>query len=134
MPKSSPKVKKDNCQKVLIVEDDAFLAEIYRTKLSHEGFEVTVAKDGEAGLVQARKVMPHIILLDILMPKKDGFEVLKELKADASTKRIPVIMLTNLGQKEDVDRGLELGADDYLIKAHFLPSETVSKVRQVLAR
>ena len=66
------------------------------------------------------------------MPKKDGFEVLKELKADAKTRRIRVILLTNLGQKEDVDRGLELGADDYLIKAHFLPSETVRKIRHVL--
>lgn len=117
---------------VLIAEDDGFLADIYKTKLAQEGFTVFLARDGAASLVLARKELPDVILLDILMPKKDGFEVLRELKSDPKTKKIRVIMLTNLGQKEDVDRGLELGADDYLIKAHFLPSETVQKILRVL--
>lgn len=72
------------------------------------------------------------MLLDILLPKMDGFAVLKKLKADESTKNLPVILLTNLGQKDDVQKGLELGASDYLIKAHFKPSETVDKVKKVL--
>lgn len=119
--------------RVLIVEDDAFLAGIYTTKFSLEGFDVLSAGDGLAGLKVARKDLPDIILLDVLMPKMDGFEVLDELKKDAKTKGIPVVILTNLGQKEDVQRGLKAGAVDYLIKAHFVPSDTVAKVRKILA-
>ena len=118
--------------RILIMEDDAFLAGIYETKLDHEGFTVLHAPDGAAGLKMAREEKPDLILLDILMPKLDGFEVLGELKKDASTRGIPVIMLTNLGQKEDVDRGIKLGAVDYLIKAHFIPSETVARIKKVL--
>lgn len=117
---------------VLIVEDDEFLANIYKTKFEMEGFRVTHADNGEMGLDEAKKKKPNIILLDILMPKMDGFAVLEKLKADKTTKDIPVILLTNLGQKDDVERGLEMGAVDYLIKAHFKPSETVAKVRDIL--
>ncbi len=117
---------------VLIVEDDEFLANIYKTKFEMEGFRVTHADNGEMGLDEAKKKRPQIILLDILMPKMDGFAVLEKLKADKNTKDIPVILLTNLGQKDDVERGLEMGAVDYLIKAHFKPSETVAKVRAIL--
>lgn len=119
---------------ILVVEDDAFLANIYKTKFELEGYKVTTASNGEDGLEEARKKGPDIILLDILMPKMDGFSTLEQLKAGADTKDIPVIMLTNLGQKEDVDRAFELGAADYLIKAHFKPSETVEKVKRVLSR
>ncbi len=120
--------------KILIVEDDEFLANIYQTKFEKEGFKVTVAGDGEQGLKTAVSKKPEIILLDILLPKMDGFAVLENLKKDAATKDIPVILLTNLGQKEDVQKGLNMGAVDYLIKAHFKPSETVDKVRAVLAK
>lgn len=119
--------------KILIVEDDTFLAGIYASKFEKEGFDVLLGIDGEAGLKLARKELPTIILLDILLPKLDGFEVLEKLKADEATKKIPVVLLTNLGQKEDVDKGLKLGAVDYLIKAHFMPAETVEKVKKVLA-
>lgn len=118
--------------RVLLVEDDAFLANIYKTKFEMEGFHVTVAGDGEAGVAEAKKKAPQIILLDILLPKMDGFVALQKLKEDPGTKKIPVILLTNLGQKDDVEKGIELGAADYLIKAHFKPSETVEKVRAVL--
>ncbi len=118
--------------KVLIVDDDAFLSGIYATKLELEGFEVASARDGEEGLKAAMKEKPALILLDVLMPKLDGFEVLKRLKADAETKDIPVIMLTNLGQKEDIEKGLADGAVDYLIKAHFVPAEAVEKIKKVL--
>lgn len=120
--------------KVLVVEDDSFLAGIYTTKLGLEGFDVLSASDGEAGLKVAKKDLPDIILLDILMPKMDGFEVLDALKKDPTTEKIPVIILTNLGQKEDVERGLKGGAIDYLIKAHFVPADTVAKIRKVLAK
>jgi len=121
-------------QKVLLVEDDTFLSNIYKTKFVMEGFDVIVAEDGEVGLSLAKTKRPDIILLDILLPKKDGFTVLKELKEDKALKDIPVILLTNLGQKDDVNKGLELGAVDYLIKAHFKPSETVDKVRKVIGQ
>ena len=117
---------------VLIVEDDVFLSQIYQKKFEMEGYKVSMADNGEKGLADAKKKKPAIVLLDILLPKMDGFMVLKQLKSDSDTKDIPVILLTNLGQKEDVDKGLEQGAVDYLIKAHFKPSEVVDKVRKVL--
>lgn len=117
---------------VLLVEDDVFLAGIYQKKFEMEGYKISTSDNGEKGLADAKKKKPSIILLDILLPKMDGFAVLKNLKADATTKDIPVILLTNLGQKDDVEKGLEAGAVDYLIKAHFKPSEIVDKVKKVL--
>ncbi len=117
---------------ILLVEDDTFLAGMYVTKLELEDFQVTLAADGEAGLEKAREVKPDIILLDIILPKMSGFDVLKDLKDDPATKEIPVIMLTNLGQPEDVQKGLDLGAQDYLVKAHFMPAEVVKKVKELV--
>lgn len=117
---------------VLLVEDDEFLAELYATKLSLEGLEVTLASDGEKGLKMAKDTQPDLILLDIILPKMDGFEVLSVLKADSATKSIPVILLTNLSQKDEVRKGLDLGAEDYLIKAHFMPSEVVGKIKKII--
>lgn len=117
---------------ILLVEDDQFLANIYKTKFELEGFKVTVAENGELGLKEVKKKKPDLVLLDVLLPKMDGFTVLEQIKSDEDTQDIPVILLTNLGQKDDVERGKELGAEDYLIKAHFKPSETVEKVRQIL--
>ena len=117
---------------VLLVEDDTFLANIYKTKFDMEGFKVSVSENGEEGLADAKKKKPDIILLDILLPKMDGFTVLEKLKEASGVKDIPVILLTNLGQKDDVSKGLEMGAVDYLIKAHFKPSEVVEKGNKVL--
>jgi DNA-binding response OmpR family regulator len=118
--------------KVLIVDDDVFLSGIYATKLELEGFGVVTARDGEEGVKAALKEIPDLILLDVLMPKLDGFEALRRLKQEETTKNIPVIMLTNLGQKEDIEKGLQDGAVDYLIKAHFVPAEAVEKIKKVL--
>lgn len=118
---------------VLLVEDDSFLANIYKTKFEMEGFKISVSENGEVALVDVKKKKPAIILLDILLPKLDGFAVLSKLKEDKDTKDIPVILLTNLGQKDDVQKGLDMGAVDYLIKAHFKPSEVVEKVKKVLS-
>lgn len=118
--------------KILIVEDDTFLSNMYSTKFNLEGFNVLTATDGESGLEMAIKEKPEIILLDILLPKMDGFTVLDKLKKDVGTKDIPVIMLTNLGQKDDVKKGFEKKATGYLIKAHFMPSEVVQKVKETL--
>lgn len=118
--------------KVLLVEDDSFLLNMYATKFEVENFDVVTAEDGEKGLAAAKEKLPDIILLDIMMPKMDGFEVIKALKSDHSTQGIPVILLTNLNQKEEVEKGLAMGAIDYLIKAHFMPSEVVEKVKEIL--
>jgi DNA-binding response OmpR family regulator len=118
--------------KILLVEDDPFLLSMYNTKFELENFKVVTADDGEKGLKLALKEAPDIILLDIMLPKMDGFAVLKALKADEKVKQIPVILLTNLSQKEKVQEGLALGADDYLIKAHFMPSEVVEKIKKLI--
>lgn len=120
--------------KVLLVEDDTFLLEMYSTKFNLEGFEVFTAPDGEEGIKLAKKEKPDIILLDVLMPKVDGFTALKKLKKDPQTKNIPVVLLTNLGQKNDIDKGLKEGAEGYLIKAHFIPSEVVVKIKKILEK
>ncbi|HLD60557.1 MAG TPA: response regulator [Patescibacteria group bacterium] len=117
---------------VFLVEDDEFLVGIYQKKFEMEGFKVSVAMNGERALSDIKKKKPDIVLLDVLLPKLDGFAVLEKLKEDATTKDIPVVLLTNLGQKDDVDKGLRAGALDYLIKAHFKPSEIVDKVKKVL--
>lgn len=119
---------------VLLVEDDVFLSNIYKTKLEMEGYKVTTADNGESAWQQAEVKNPDIILLDVLLPKLDGFGVLEKLKSNPKTVNIPVMMLTNLGQKDDVERGLKGGAVDYLIKAHFKPSEVVEKIRKILGK
>lgn len=119
---------------ILLVEDDQMLATMYQTKFSMEGLSIQVANDGQAGLDRARELKPSVILLDIILPKLDGFAVLKELKNDAKTKDIPVIMLTNLGQDEDIRKGKELGADDYFVKSNHTPGEIVEKVRTLMKK
>ncbi len=119
-------------KKVLIVEDEEYLAQMYQTKFENEGYEVLVANDGSEGIEKAKKNKPDIILLDIILPKKDGFMVLKELKADKITANIKIIMLTNLGQDEDVTKGKKLGALDYLVKANLTPAQLVDKVAEYL--
>ncbi len=126
--------KSDEIRKprVLIVEDDTFLSGMYVTKLTMEHLDVSLASDGREGLKAAKTLHPDIILLDLMLPKMSGFEVLSEIRKDPALKMTPVLLLTNLGEKNDVRRGLELGATDYLIKAHFLPSEVVVKMKRYL--
>jgi DNA-binding response OmpR family regulator len=118
--------------KILIVEDDRFLRELITQKLIREGYNAVEAIDGEDGVKKIKEEGPDIILLDLILPGIDGFEVLKKTKEDPVTANIPVIILSNLGQKDDVDRGMKLGATDYMIKAHFTPGEIVSKVKSIL--
>lgn len=119
-------------KKILIVEDDKFLRDLISQKLLKEGYDITEAVDGEKGIEGVKKEKPDLVLLDLILPGVDGFEVLSQIKADPILAQIPVIILSNLGQKEDVERGLKLGAVDYLIKAHFTPEEIVQKVKAVL--
>jgi DNA-binding response OmpR family regulator len=119
-------------KKILIVEDDKFLREIISQKLVKGEYEIVEASDGEEGAKLAKEASPDLVLLDLILPGIDGFEVLARIKSDPQSAAIPVIILSNLGQKEDVERGLKLGAADYMIKAHFTPGEIVDKVRSIL--
>lgn len=118
--------------KILLVEDDEMLHGMYVQKFKNQGFEVVSSYNGADGIKLAETEKPDIILLDIIMPKMDGFVALKKLKSNDVTKDIPVILLTNLGQEEDVKKGQELGAKDYFIKANHTPQEVVDKVKSVL--
>ncbi|MDD3888148.1 MAG: response regulator [Patescibacteria group bacterium] len=120
--------------KILIVEDDQFLVKIYQTKLESEGFDIELALDGEEGIEKAGKFMPELILLDLILPKMNGFEVLKKLKTDEKTKNIPVIVLSNLGQESDVKQGMELGAVNYLIKSDHSINEIIDKIKKELEK
>lgn len=118
--------------KILLVEDDSFLLGMYAAKLELDGFKVIMAEDGEKAIRVALKELPAIILLDIILPKLNGFEVLKQLKQEPTTAKIPVILLTNLSQRNEIEQGIKMGAEEYLIKAHFMPSEVVEKIKKVL--
>lgn len=117
---------------ILIIEDDKFLRELITQKLIKEGYEVSEAVDGEEGIKKVKDEKPTLVLLDLILPGIDGFEVLSKIKEDPGLSSIPVIILSNLGQKEDIERGLKLGAVDYLIKAHFTPGEIIDKIKNIL--
>lgn len=117
---------------VLIIEDDQFLRELISRKLTEEGLNVSVACDGEEGINKVKSEKPGIVLLDLIIPGIDGFEVLSRMKKDPEMSLIPVIILSNLGQKEDVEKGLTLGAVDFLIKAHFTPGKIVEKIKSIM--
>jgi DNA-binding response OmpR family regulator len=124
----------DKPTKILIVDDDPFILDMYILKFKEKGFEVDTARDGKTALEKINSFNPDVLLLDLVLPMLDGFEVLEELKKRGSAPRAKTIILTNLGQKEDVERGMNLGAHDYIIKAHFTPSEVVEKVKSVLGK
>lgn len=118
----------------MIVEDDSFVMDIYQTKLSQEGHSVIEATNGVEAMKKLETEKPELILLDIVMPYMDGIEVLKKIKEKDDLKKIPIILLTNLSQKEEINAGLGLGASDYLIKSHFTPSEVMEKIKVVLGK
>ena len=120
--------------KVLVIEDEPALRDIYSTKLRIDGFEVVEAEDGIDGLDAAIQHVPSIILLDVVLPIKDGFDVLKDLKANPKTAEIPVMILSNLGQEYEVKRGIALGAECFLTKANLTPAHVAEQVRKVLAK
>jgi DNA-binding response OmpR family regulator len=124
---------------ILLVEDDPFLVDIYTTKLKEAGFEVEIANDGEESLrmikqnnLQRTSLWPDLLLLDIVLPRIDGWEILREIKKDDKLKDLKVMILSNLGQKSEVEKGLEMGATKYLIKAHYTPSEVVEEIKRIL--
>jgi len=117
---------------ILIIEDDKFLRELIAKKLIKEGYEISEAVDGEEGMKKVKEEKPDLVLLDLILPGIDGFEVLSRMREESALASIPVIILSNLGQREDVEKGLKMGAVDYLIKAHFTPGEIIEKIKNAL--
>lgn len=120
--------------KVLVVEDETFLVKIYAVKLKKEGYDVSIANDGEEAVKMAAELKPDLILLDLILPKMNGFEALERMRATDGLKATPVIVLSNLGQEEDIKRAEALGADDYLVKANFSIQDIVAKIRATLEK
>ena len=120
--------------KILIIEDDKFLSELLATKLTKEGFNVISAPNGEDGVIKTKSEKPEIILLDLMLPQMDGFEVMTNLKKDPVSSNIPIIILSNFGQEEKIEKGLALGAKDYLVKANFTTAEIVAKIKKTLGQ
>jgi len=118
-------------KKILIVEDDNFVAEVYSTKLAEMGYEVAVAQNGEEGLADLKNDKIDLILLDIIMPVMGGIEMLEVMKKNEQWKEIPVILLTNVGEKESIQKVREMGVKNYLIKSHFTPAEVIEKIEAV---
>lgn len=119
--------------KILLVDDDALLVRMYQKKLENDGYEVVTANDGDVALTKVTEFKPDLILLDIMMPKINGFQVLTKLKENKETNSIPVILLTNVSSsEEDTNRGFELGAVAYLVKASNNPKAVILKVKEIL--
>ena len=122
------KKKKD----ILVIEDDQFLVKVYMSKLKKEGYDVRIAYDGNEGIAEVEKKKPDIILLDLILPGIDGFEVLEKIKADTKLAKVPVIILSNLGQDEDIKRGKKLGVVDYFVKANTSLSAIIQKIEKYI--
>lgn len=120
--------------KILVVEDDEFLRNAYRVKLTKAGFELQLAGDGDQALELLKSFHPDLILLDLVMPKRDGFSVLTEVKKNPSLNSIPVLVTSNLGQKEDIDRCMQLGAAGYIVKSDTPLQAIIEKIQQALAQ
>jgi DNA-binding response OmpR family regulator len=120
--------------KILVTEGDKFLANAYRVKLSKSNFEVKIASNGEDALTILQTFTPDLILLDLVMPKKDGFTVLKELQAKPHLKGIPVLVASNLGQKEDLDKAMALGAKSYVVKSDMSLENLIKKINSIIGK
>jgi CheY-like chemotaxis protein len=126
MPKKNNKSKR-----ILIIEDEEFLMDMYRLKFEREGYEILAAIDGKKGLEIAKKEKPGIILLDLVLPVMNGFEVLEKLKADPDTVDIKVVILSNLGQDEEISKGISKGAVGYLVKSNMTPAQILDYVKNL---
>ena len=123
-------LKKDT---ILLIEDDPLLIDIYSTKFKEAGFEIQVADSGEKALSLLKKVSPSVIIMDIVLPHVDGWELLAVAQKQENLRNTKIVVLSNLGQKEEIEKGISLGAARYLIKAHYTPSQVVEEVRELLA-
>lgn len=119
-------------KKVVIIEDDDHVSRVYDIKLKMENIDTVIAKDGEEGIKTVFAEKPDLVLLDLMIPKKDGFAVLEEIKKNPDFKNTPVFILSNLGQQSDVDKVMELGAAEHMIKANYSIKQIISKVKEYL--
>lgn len=124
----------DAKEKILIIEDDRYISKMYQLKLNLEGYDVQVGDNGKIGSDIAKDFLPNVILLDILMPEMDGFETLKVLKSNEKTKSIPVLIMSNLGQEDHIQKGKELGAIGYIVKTQYTPAKVVETIKEVLGK
>ena len=122
-----------NSTKVLIIEDDRYISKMFQLKLSLDGMDVQVAENGHQGIEKVKEFSPDIILLDILMPEMDGYEVLEAIKGEDQTKDIPVLIMSNLGQEVHIQKAMDLGAIGYIVKSQYTPSNVSEKVKEVLS-
>jgi DNA-binding response OmpR family regulator len=120
--------------KILIIEDDASFRRVYHDMLETAGYHVLVADNGEMGWDLAKSEKPNLVILDLVLPGLHGFEVLKNIRGDSETKDIPVLVTTALGEQADIRKGIELGANDYLVKGFFTPREILAKIRAVFTQ
>ena len=122
--------------KILLVEDDPFLSSLLKNRLQKEGLEINLAKDGEEAVNLLKSTKPDLVLLDIILPKKSGFEVMEEIRNDPQiqSQEMPIIIISNLGQPEDISRGQELGAIEYFVKAKTSIDELVQKIKSFLEK
>lgn len=119
-------------KKILVAEDDTFLANAYKLKLTGEGFTVAIAKDGQETMKMLPAFAPDLIILDLIMPKKDGFTILQELHNNPTYSKIPIIVASNLGQKEDIGRALQLGVKDFIVKSDMSMEDLVARIKTKL--
>ena len=119
-------------KQILLVEDDPFLIDIYTTKLKEAGFSTEVAVNGEEAIRKMKEKRPDLVVLDIVLPQVDGWAILRKIKSTPEFKNLKVIILSNLGQKEEVEKGMDLGAIKYLIKAHYTPSQVVEEIKKII--
>lgn len=118
--------------KVLLVEDDQMIVDMYKMRLEEEGFEVLITEKGSEVLGLAKKNKPAIILLDVILPETDGFSILRSLHSSTETRNIPVLLLTNLGQESDQEKGVEMGASGYFVKSQHTPVEVINKIKELI--
>ena len=120
----------NGAKKILLIEDEEILIDLLQRKLTQEGYEISITRNGEEGLAAMKEKQPDLILLDIIMPKMGGFEVMEKMQGDNDLKRIPVIVISNSGQPVEIDRAQKLGAKDWLIKTEFDPREVIEKIKK----
>ena len=119
-------------KKIMLIEDDTFISSLITSEIKKAGYEVEAVYDGSRGITAVVEQKPDLILLDLLMPQMDGFQVLEKLKADVATSPIPVIVFSNFGEPKDVKRAKDGGAVDFLVKVNFTPKEIIEKIRNIL--
>ncbi len=120
--------------KILIVEDDPLIVKIYATRLQADGFEVQSGQDGLEGIAKIREFMPDVVLLDVMMPKLDGFGFITEVKKDPTLQAIPIVMYSNIGNEEEIQRAKSLGVAEFLVKANLTPNQVIEKIKQYLPK